>query len=292
MAGGQSLAYKESVSRAVDARASSWEARFRDAAKQAFEKDRRNLLAINNAGRKKALQEKAMISWESTSDEMRRYMMEQSPENWQELFLPVIEGLVTSQGQGLAAAFGFQFDVRNLETADWFSTYTAKFAGEVTDTTKDAIATMLQRANVDGWSHNDMTKALDSSFRAWMGEATEDDRIWLRERLPGTPHNYRAELIARDQTMRASNAGGEALYREWGVERKEWLATGDKRTRTSHLAMETMYGPGTGGVAMNEPFRGDGDYGPWNVMYPGDSSLGAPLGEIIQCRCTSLPVVE
>ena len=30
----------------------------------------------------------------------------------------------------------------------------------------------------------------------------------------------------------------------------------------------------------------------WRVMYPGDSSMNAPLAEIIQCRCTSLPVVD
>ena len=263
-----------------------------DAAMRAFEQDRRHLLAVVTAGRKKALEDKATISWERISDDMRRYLMEQAGDNWREEFLPVVKGLVEEHGEELALAFGFAFDVRNLEAMDWFNTYTAEFAGQVTDTTKDQIATMLQRANADGWSHQDMTKSLDSAFRAWMGDATEEDRVWLSERLPDSRYNYRAELIARDQTMRASNAGGAALYEQWGVQRKEWLATMDSRTRASHLAMQERYGPGTGGVPMNAPFQGNGEYGPWAVMYPGDDSMGAPLGEIISCRCTSLPVVD
>jgi uncharacterized protein with gpF-like domain len=55
-----------------------------------------------------------------------------------------------------------------------------------------------------------------------------------------------------------------------------WDATGDSRTRLDHLLMEDKT------VRLGQPFTlPDGS----NMMYPGDDSLGAPAGQIIQCRC-------
>jgi len=86
--------------------------------------------------------------------------------------------------------------------------------------------------------------------------------------------------VARTETMRASNAGGFQLYKDWGVQRKEWLATGDNRTRDSHRAANGQI------VSIDEPFTVGGS----PMMYPGDP--GAPIAEFANCRCTTAPVFE
>ncbi len=55
---------------------------------------------------------------------------------------------------------------------------------------------------------------------------------------------------------------------------REWDAAGDKDTRDSHSAMDGQK------RGLDEPFTtGDG----WQLMHPGDGSLGAPAEEVINC---------
>lgn len=57
---------------------------------------------------------------------------------------------------------------------------------------------------------------------------------------------------------------------------KEWLSErSDGRTRAHHLAADGQV------RNLDEPFEVAGE----NLMYPGDSSLGASASNTIQCRC-------
>jgi hypothetical protein len=95
----------------------------------------------------------------------------------------------------------------------------------------------------------------------------------------------RGETIARTEALAGLNAGKEEGIRQLieagKVQRtavkKIWRATGDDRTRDSHLALngaeigieEVFISPLTGA----------------QMMFPHDSSRGAPPSEIIGCRC-------
>lgn len=127
-----------------------------------------------------------------------------------------------------------------------------------------------------------MEKALGTLFRQWAhGDVTDpQDRYFAAQRLPP----YRAEIIARTETIRASNAGSTALYRDWGVKFKEWWATADNRTRDTHQVGAAV-GKEPLVVGIDEPFI----IGGVPLMYPGDP--GAPLREVANCRCTVLPVM-
>ena len=94
-------------------------------------------------------------------------------------------------------------------------------------------------------------------------------------------------MIARTETIRSANAGADALFRQWDVERKEWVATGDDRTRDSHLIAWAQYteGGNPGPININEFFS----VGNSQLRYPGDPIGGAD--ETIQCRCTLVPVI-
>jgi len=59
--------------------------------------------------------------------------------------------------------------------------------------------------------------------------------------------------------------------------RKIWKATGDGRTRDSHLALHGE------SVGWDEPFISPATGLP--MMHPGDTSMGATGRDVIQCRC-------
>lgn len=85
----------------------------------------------------------------------------------------------------------------------------------------------------------------------------------------------RATTIARTQIVSASNAGSIAYMRSTGeTARKQWLATGDARTRLSHQEADGQ------DVGLDEAFSVGGD----DLDCPGDES-GSPE-EVINCRCT------
>lgn len=57
---------------------------------------------------------------------------------------------------------------------------------------------------------------------------------------------------------------------------KMWIAILDEKTRSDHEDADGQI------VEITDPF----DVGGWPMMYPKDDSMGAPLSEIINCRCT------
>lgn len=57
--------------------------------------------------------------------------------------------------------------------------------------------------------------------------------------------------------------------------KKQWVTMGDAKVRASHRAVNGQV------QNIDQPFQ----VGTSLLMYPGDSSLGASLGEIINCRC-------
>ena len=95
---------------------------------------------------------------------------------------------------------------------------------------------------------------------------------------------YRGDTIARTEAIRGLRAGqaegmAQAISKgdiDPGDVSKSWDATGDGRTRETHLMMEDQQRP------LYQPF--DFPLG-GQAMYPGDDSLNAPAGELIQCRC-------
>ena len=96
--------------------------------------------------------------------------------------------------------------------------------------------------------------------------------------------DVRAYLIARTETGASVNMGQMATYEATGIERKEWIATLDNRTRESHLQIDGTVLP------MSETFEVMNiDGGVDNMLYPSDPNGSA--GNVCNCRCTLSPVV-
>jgi HK97 family phage portal protein len=276
---------KAALWKANDTTSRKWEPRFIDAAVRAFDRDKREVLALVNAAKVKAKEQKASIAWRDSYLTVQDYINSGGEDNWRATFAPAMQGVITDQGKRWAADLGMKFDVRNFFAEDWFDQYTLTFAQQINATTLDELATMFKQAQAEGWSVPEMQKHLTSMFDQWAkGDIPKEEFEWYSKRMPP----YRTEMIARTETIRSSNAGSQQLFEDWGVTQHEWLATKDDRTRTydntrgiaDHLVADGQVQP------IDEAFDVSGE----KLMYPGDP-VGSP-GNTINCRCTVLPVME
>ena len=90
---------------------------------------------------------------------------------------------------------------------------------------------------------------------------------------------WQARRIAQTETMIGLADAGEIAARSLGVRYdKQWVISGLGNSRETHEIMDGVV------VDMDEPFT----LPDCQMMYPHDSSLGAPAGEIINCACDVL----
>lgn len=100
---------------------------------------------------------------------------------------------------------------------------------------------------------------------------------------------YRADTIARTETLQSINKGAAASYMQAINEgtlvrnqvKKEWDASSDLRTRLTHKSLESKYGKEKG-IDLEDVFVSDSGS---RLLFPGDISLQADASEIINCRC-------
>lgn len=130
-------------------------------------------------------------------------------------------------------------------------------------------------------------KRFDSTVRKAIKEGrglTPDEVETLSRRYSDNLLQLRGETIARTEAQTALAKSQDEAIRQAidnGTLRQQdvtkiWDATGDARTRPSHMHLDGQR------VGMNEAFTtADGA----QLMFPLDTSLGAPASETINCRC-------
>jgi HK97 family phage portal protein len=181
-------------------------------------------------------------------------------ENWHSLFVAF--------GMQAAEEVAARYDMvvpDGSAILKWIRKQESKQSKLVNDTTADEISKILADLRAEGASIPDMVKATKGYFE---GIA------------------YRAERVARTNVVAANNYAALDTYQENGVARKQWLSTDDSVTRGNdpnddydHVSADMQE------VGINEPFIVTNE----ELMYPGDSSGSA--GNVINCRCTVIPVI-
>jgi hypothetical protein len=264
-----------------DATARRHEEAMSKAARGQFERDYKELAAILTGTKRKSIEDKATLNWQYLTREWNKYMGD-SEDLWAQALMPVIRGVMLDQAKELIATVGGSFDLEDIRAASWFSKYVLRFAEKegtlITETTKDQLSRLLQQAKLEGWSIRDIEKQLGATFDRFLGsepDLSDEERAWFTER--NVPN--RLEVIARTESIRSANGAQQGLYKEWGVPKKEWVATLDPpRARENHMEMNGTV------VDADEPFDVQGV----KMMFPGDPD--APIGETANCRCTTVPV--
>lgn len=115
------------------------------------------------------------------------------------------------------------------------------------------------------------------------GLALNETTGQIVERIRNMPEfgQARALTIARTETVSAYNFATVDAYEQSGVvESVEWLSARDSAVRESHAQADGQV------VALGQAF----DVGGSALSFPGDP--GGPPEETINCRCTTLPVVN
>lgn len=154
------------------------------------------------------------------------------------------------------------FDLLNSNALKFLEDKKIKFAIKVADTTHKAII-----------------KELSEGFKT--GESIPQ----LSNRIKYMPEFdiKRATVVSRTEIISSSNFGTLQGYKESGVViGKQWSSTKDARTREHHKEAEGQR------VSIDDPFIVDGDL----LDYPGDNSYDAKASNVIQCRCSLIPILE
>ncbi len=141
---------------------------------------------------------------------------------------------------------------------DWISRNAGDKVSLIDETTRILLRDAIAEGVEQGESIRDISRRIDA--------------LYLQEIVP-----HRSEVIARTEVISASNAASVFAAQSTGMDLvKQWLSTRDDRTRDTHLMADGQERP------IDEPF----DVGGYQLMWPGDGSLGAPASELVQCRCT------
>ncbi|MHB8171225.1 MAG: phage portal protein [Thermincolia bacterium] len=153
------------------------------------------------------------------------------------------------------------FDIHNPNVVEWLLTAEQTFAEHVNETTWNELRISL----AEGYEAGESIPDLANRVKAVMDIAK----------------THRAVMIARTEVVGTSSQGALVGYAQSGVvDKKEWIAARDHRTRHWHLSADGQV------VELNDKFVIGGE----KMNAPGD--IGASAKNRVNCRCTIAPVID
>jgi SPP1 gp7 family putative phage head morphogenesis protein len=161
-----------------------------------------------------------------------------------------------------------RFDVENPNVQEFIQDYSYKFAEEAMTNLVEEVRGVIDDGMSEGLGNREISSMLQEVFD-------------YRE------SSY-SDLVARTETIRASNAGAIESYKQSGVVRaKEWLCTEDDRLCEFCSAMNGTI------IELDDNFFDEGDdftLGKNSLAMDYEDVGGPPLHP--NCRCTLIPVVD
>ncbi|MEY2849606.1 MAG: hypothetical protein RI885_2273 [Actinomycetota bacterium] len=174
----------------------------------------------------------------------------------------IVRAIVEEQGAQALADLGLElaFSVAGGEVASWIDEHAARAITDTSATTRKHLREELSQ-----------------------GVEANETLDQLVARVSDVFAGRRANVltIARTETAPAFNFATESAWEQSEVvESKEWLTAHDEQVRDAHVEADGQR------RNLGEPFDVDAE----QLDFPGDPS-GSP-GNVINCRCTLLPVVR
>jgi len=170
-------------------------------------------------------------------------------------------GMDLAEDLGAAKQFeaGLAFDLIDEDARKFLLEKAFKFAGAVNDVTKER----LRGALLEGFD---------------AGEGVGELSIRVSDVFAGTERaeGFRATRIARTEMAGIGGRGTMDGYRAIGTTQHEWLSARDSDVRDTHQIDGEK-------VTIGTQFSN-------GLLHPGDP--GGDAGEVINCRCDTLPVVK
>lgn len=136
---------------------------------------------------------------------------------------------------------------------------------------------------VGGTVRDQLNTALSQGYDA--GETHAELTARVREVFSNLSKGE-AERVARTETNLAFNYARQDALDDAGIEYKSWLSSHGPNVREGHAEAEEAYMEEP--IALNLPFEVELDGDVEQMMFPGDDSLGASAGNIINCQCLQL----
>ncbi len=138
---------------------------------------------------------------------------------------------------------------------------TKNFSTRINNTTFASIRGLLERANREDMTVNDLSKEIRQLYDGWTGK------------LAGEAAIPRSRRIALTETTRLINGAAKEAWKQNDITHKRWLTIIDGETREEHIAADSEK------VGIDEPFVQTGEA----LDVPGDSAGSA--WNVINCRC-------
>ncbi len=255
--------WSEIIYKRFDRVSRAWEGKFKEKAAELFESEAQSIEAAIRS-QKGSIK---TINYQQIWKEIETWLAANGLNAWANTFQPLMIGLTGEQIAEWAAALGIDWSIENPAVAAFIREHSYQFAEKINQTTRNEIRGLMERAQTEGWSIVKLIEETQSVYSGWS--------------------DTRAEMIARSETIRSSNAGAIEAYRQGGIEVKEWYATHDERLcpfcgkmHGTKIAVGGVFAYGDSDMVVDGQ-RLRMDYG--DVKYP-------PLHPF--CRCTVLPVVD
>lgn len=174
--------------------------------------------------------------------------------------------------QEAAIYLGISFDQLNPEVLAFLDRYIPKFAQQMTETTIKELTGLVAKAQEEGWAVTRLRDELRAKFNHY-SEA-------------------RAEMIARSEIIRSSNAGARASYQAAGITKMRWVDTDDEHTCPFCQAMDgKVVGVNENFLEKDEEFIVTDEDGRELRMVASYEAIGHPPLHP-NCRCTIVPVID
>lgn len=181
---------------------------------------------------------------------------------WRKKLQPLIARIVKEQGNRVLHDLGLRddFNMSAEPVREYITGISMGFVRDVNMTTRKELTSVINTGIRNGDSIDQIARAIEKVY----------------DKFP----KYRSRRIARTTVIGNNNFANDEAYGQSGVvEGKEWLTARDERVRHTHNGAEGQV------VRLGESFKVGGR----KMKYPGDPN--APAKEIVNCRCTTVPVL-